>query len=411
MTRAVEIEPSTIKVWCLVRDQFSHIRPVEQYFGEQADFIYDTELDPDRLLAEKPDIVLCVNDFPYDIARCLMAAREAHIPSIVLQDGILEWRCQYENPLFGTGGGAPQHQPVIADKIACIGRQSARQIAAWGNVAKVEVTGMPRLDYLAERQFLPRQSPGTRVLVMTAKKPGFTPEQTEVTLQSLRDTKNYLDEHPEISVTWRITKKLDRALGVENQLRELSSPDLVEVLEHVDAVITTPSTAMLEAMLLDRPVACLDYHNVPRFVPTAWTISSKEQIGNIVAEILCPPETKMVYQRDALADSLRLGRAAPNVAELITRLVQHFRSVEGDVHCVAPPDMLGCNATNVNAAVDLASLYPEHELFQETDIEDLRLLLARLQKENERLNARLRTRDLSYWLSRLGVYLAKKVRS
>jgi len=51
-------------------------------------------------------------------------------------------------------------------------------------------------------------------------------------------------------------------------------------------------------MRLGRPVAALDYHNVPRFVPTAWTISARHHIPQVVAELLNPPATKMAFQRD-----------------------------------------------------------------------------------------------------------------
>ncbi|MDB6023621.1 MAG: hypothetical protein JWQ04_3478, partial [Pedosphaera sp.] len=105
-----------MKVWCLLRDQFAHVRPIEAAFGGRAEFVIDETWDPASLVNSAPDLVLCVNDYFYDVASCLDAARQARIPSLVLQDGILEWRCQYENPLFGAGGGAPQHQPVLADK-------------------------------------------------------------------------------------------------------------------------------------------------------------------------------------------------------------------------------------------------------------------------------------------------------
>ena len=133
-------------VWCLLRDQRAHVDPVERHFGDVAEFVYDEAWEAEAMRQRRPDLVLCVNDYPYDVARCLDAARKEGIPSLVLQDGILEWRCQYANPLFGAGGGAPQHQPVLADKIACIGPSSARHMASWGNAARVEVTGMPKLD-------------------------------------------------------------------------------------------------------------------------------------------------------------------------------------------------------------------------------------------------------------------------
>jgi hypothetical protein len=44
------------------------------------------------------------------------------------------------------------------------------------------------------------------------------------------------------------------------------------VLASVDAVISTPSTAMLEGMLQGLPVAVLDFHNRPHYVPAANSV-------------------------------------------------------------------------------------------------------------------------------------------
>jgi hypothetical protein len=364
-----------LRIHCLLRDQHAHVELVISALGNAAEFSFDETWDPAALVAAKPALVLCVNDYPYDIVRCLDAARRAGIPSLVLQDGILEWRCQYENPLFGAGGGAPQHQPVIADKIACLGRQSARQIAAWGNPGKVEVTGMPRLDHLLSRPPVPVHRPGHRVLVMTAKNPGFTAAQRDITIQSVRDIQTALAARPDLKVLWRVSQSVATALQVENQLRDVASGELAAVVEQTDAVITTPSTAMLEAMRLGRPVAALDYHNVPRFVPTAWTISAPGQINAVLAELLDPPPAKFAFQNDCLADCLEPGPAAPRVAELIQRLAGvagHQPSVSASVTGTAP-------------RLDL--LYPDSAVFQQTDLRALQVRLARAENENTRLKA------------------------
>ncbi len=391
-------------VWCLLRDQLAHVRPLEAHFGDRARFVYDEVWDPARLLAGRPDVVLCVNDWPYDVARCLDAAREAGIPSLVLQDGILEWRCQYENPLFGSGGGAPQHQPVLADRIACLGRQSARQIAAWGNASKVEVTGMPRLDHLLARPRVPRARPGRRILVMTAKNPGFTPEQREVTLRSLQDLKAHLDTLSGVEVAWRVSKVLVPELGIANRLTELAGAELVELIERADAVVTTPSTVMLESMLLDRPVAALDYHNVPRFVPTAWTISARDHIPGVVAELLDPQPRKLAFQRDCLDDCLACdGPAAPRVAALVERLAARGeRRARHGVDAPAP-------ASN-GSAPTLADLYPAEPVFRETDPQRLQVRLLRAEKDNERLRAALGQRSVAHRLYELGRSLSGRVR-
>lgn len=393
-----------MKVWCLLRDQFAHINPVETALGNRAGFIYDSAWDPKEMLANRPDIVLCVNDYPNDVAHCIDAARHAGIPSLVLQDGILEWRCQYQNPLFGMGGGAPQHQPVLADKIACIGHQSVRQIAAWGNAGKVELTGMPRLDYLARREFPAYARPGCRLLVMTAKNPGFTPEQTRTTIQSLHDLKRHLEAVPRVKVFWRVAKSVAAEMAIDNQLNEISSLELTTLLEQVDAVVTTPSTAMLEAMLAGRPVAALDYHGAPRFVPTAWTISAREHIYPVISELLQPPASKMAFQQDCLADNLRAdGHAAERVGSLLLKMVEAAKMNTGGTQF--PPDMLEQRRTyHFFMRPTLASLYPEQPVFQETELEKLQVRLARSDNENARLkveNAELKKRvPLPSWLKK-----------
>jgi len=56
-----------------------------------------------------------------------------------------------------------------------------------------------------------------------------------------------------VSVLWRVAGSVAHELDIENQMHEISSLELADVVEQADAVITTPSTAMLEAMRLGRP--------------------------------------------------------------------------------------------------------------------------------------------------------------
>ena len=392
-----------LKVWCLAGDQKLHLSPIENWLAGRATFTYDSEADSAQLLEAQPDIVVCVNDYPCEIAQCLKAARTAGIPSLVVQDGILEWRCQYENPLFGAGGGAPQHQPVFADKIACIGNQSARQIAAWGNAEKVEVTGMPRLDALLCRPAVPRRKPGNRILILTAKNPGFTPVQTEITLRSLRDIKAYFQHRDDLVVTWRIRRELADLLAIDNKLNQFGAVELAEALDSADAVITTISTAILETMLLDRPVAALDYHNVPRFIPTAWSITAETQIETVVSELLNPPPRKMAYQRDCLDDCLRHdGPAAAKVGSLIETMSHIGRDCRklGSPLILAGSLIEGPNHYLNGTHVDLSDLYPEQEVFQQRDLAVLQSMAARLEKKNRQLEEELKRRSL-----RNGIYL------
>ena len=174
-------------------------------------------------------------------------------------------------------------RPVLSDKVAVIGSSQARVLAGWGNAGKVEVVGIPRIDKLAKswrdsqgHQPLKENAP-LRILVATAKTPGFTPEQIETTTRSLSDLKSFVDSQPEfdgrkLEVTWRLTAGLDSKIGVENSLSDLSGMELRDAIAKCDAFITTPSTSMLESMLQHKPTALLDYHECPDYVPAAWKI-------------------------------------------------------------------------------------------------------------------------------------------
>jgi hypothetical protein len=407
------VSVEAMRVLCLLRDQQQHVKPVEADFGDRAEFVYTDDWRPETVTKDAWDLVLCVNDYWWGVARCLDSARQAGIPTLVLQDGLLEWRCQYENPLFGAGGGAPQHQPVLSDKIACLGHQSARHVAAWGNRSKVEITGMPRLDYLHGRASPAPRRPGSRLLVMTAKKPGFTQDQADLIERSLRDVRNHLTGRRDVETIWRITGQLAEELGVPNELRSVGSEELVTILERVDAVITTPSTAMLEAMLVGRPVAALDYHNAPRFTPTAWTISAPEQIPGVIDGLLNPTPRRMAFQEASLHDSLSCETpAAPRVSRLIVDMVSLARKIRTEnATWRFPPDMVGDPGQwSLPRPRPLKELYPEQPLFGEEELDGLRVRLARAQKENEWLQRELGRRALVETVSRIGRRIRDAVR-
>jgi len=402
-----------IRVWCLLRDQFAHVKPVEQFFGPQAEFIYNSDWLPEKMLSAQPDIILCVNEFQYEIAKCIHAARENGIPSLLLQDGILEWRNQYENPLFGHGGGAPQHQPVLSNKIACLGFQSARHIAAWGNYDKVEVTGMPRLDGITNIKPPTFNNKPKRILVMTAKKPWLDDAQKEITLLGLFDLKEYLAARPDVDVVWRLTKNVSSILKVENNLSDLSTQELSTVLGKVDAVISTFSTAILEAMLLGRPVCVLDYHNTPQFINTAWSISCKAQMEKAVNEILDPPKSRMVFQQVCLSDALWINSpASRNVAELISQMVSIARDCQvRKVKLEFPADMVK-HASSMGipeGKINLEGLYPDQKIYSQNSVIELQASLVRAEAENSKLKSLMAQRNAGYWMVKSISYIYRRI--
>ncbi|MFN7141692.1 MAG: class I SAM-dependent methyltransferase, partial [Limisphaerales bacterium] len=258
---------------------------------------------------EIPDdtAILVTHDNYYEPSRSIIRkAVEKNIPTLILADGILEYRNTFEHP--GLVPGAIL-QPVLGHKIAALGRSQVRFLDSWGNEGKSELVGSPRFDVFAKLQ--KRQRPANepfRVLVTTALTPYFTEEQHVAVSDSLKDLKRFFETRRNIcgvaiEPVWRLTKGLEAELGIPVR-GDVLSKNLLELLQEVDAVISTPSTCLLEAMQLGLPTAVLDYCNTPHYVQPAWRITAESQMADVVTELINPPEPKMLFQETTLHDSL-----------------------------------------------------------------------------------------------------------
>jgi hypothetical protein len=279
-----------------------------------------------------PDCGLVVTKRHYDweaVTTLLRLYDDRRVPILILADGILEYRNTWQHPQLVPGS---LFQPVIGDKVACYGRSQARTIESWGNTGKCEVVGAPRLDHMLNRRPRTRAAREPfRVLVATARTPGFTDDQTAAVERSLEDLRAWLAGHERVSVgtrdvalepVWRLTGGLDTALGIGDDLDGAESRSVAEVLTEVDAVITTPSTLILEAMLQGLPVAVLDYTNSPAYVPAAWSISASEHLDQVVPELLEPPAARMLFQSTTLHDALECrSPAADRMVELAEAMI------------------------------------------------------------------------------------------
>jgi hypothetical protein len=293
-------------------------------------------------------------------------------PTLYAIDGILEWRNSWELPEHGSCCLWVM-RPVLSHKVACIGRSQARVLESWGNLGKCEIVGVPRFDSLANRKPRQRQPRDPfRVLIITAKCPGFSPDQVARTKDSLADLKRWFDEHPRLGETtiepvWRITQGLEKKIGVENRLSDTTGADLATVLQNIDAIITTPSTAMLEGMLQGVPVALLDYHNRPHYVPAAWRITADQQIDRVLSELMNPTAAQMLYQHSILHDALEChAPATPRLVELIHKMHEAAQPCLSQGEPIALPRRLLADSQDGHhlpePTYDHASLFPARML-------------------------------------------------
>ncbi len=358
-------------------------------------------------VAQPGDIAIFYSEHFDRFRHAIHCLKQHQVATLYLVDGILEWRNAWENRPDEPACPFTM-RPVLCHKVACIGPSQVRALGHWGNAGKTELTGIPRFDRLAGLQTSRRNSDDPfRILVMTAKFPGFTSEQMDRTKQSLLDLKHWFERNTslivqhqkrELKVGWRLTGELDRELGVTNELNDLSGTELIDQLLHSDAVISTPSTAMLEAMVLGLPVASLDYHPGPSYLQTAWTIDRHEVIGSVVQELIHPPEPKMHFQSMQLHDALVFAPHGPsnNVTTATDRLVDLVSEMQkiasehiASQQLLSFPDRILPPLQNAIVPFNHSKMYPLRDEFREDNQVLLQSELAHARREIEFLQREL----------------------
>jgi hypothetical protein len=380
-----------------------HARPLMDAFDVRIE-------EPENVVrhAQPGDVCLFFNEFlnRFRVAHHeLMRKRCATLYAI---DGILEWRSMWEFP----GGDAClwTGRPILSHKIACVGRSQARIFESWGHARECELVGIPRFDALLGR------SPRTRaadepftILVLTAKWPGFTEEQVRRASLSLKDLKSYLERNPTINGVavksiWRITQGLEAEVGVDNTLKDTTGQDLAAMLQQVDAVVTTPSTAMLEGMLQGVPVALLDYNNCPHYVPAAWRSTANDHFDQVIPELVSPPPAKLHYQQHLLHDGLECtGPARPRLVELIERMDSIAKRAAAEGTELSFPARLLSGANDPIAAdaipLDHDRVFPDSALFAMNDTLRLQLEVNDLRQAMAAANHKIaHQRDTLEWV-------------
>ncbi len=368
---------------------------------------------PDRVaeVARPGDVAIFFSEHFERFRRAIGELRQRGIATLYALDGILEWRHTWENR--SDEPACPwTMRPVLSHKVACIGKHQASILRSWGNGSKIEVVGLPRLDAWAgdadsnlpgakiESIAAPR-SPSDqplRILVATAKFPGFTPAQTETTLQSLRDLRAWFAQHPQVAgrpieVRWRLTRGLEQQLDVPNALHDVNGAESIAQIQEADVVISTPSTLLLESMLLGRPTVLLDYHAYPSYVPAAWTLRHAGDFDSILSSAAAVDARRMAYQRFLLHEELECATPAlPRLIQVITALHRSSRNSEREPGAgeQLPRDLLQEDSPLARlTTAELTTWFPEHFAEIESSSPEAAAELAHTRREIENLHLRI----------------------
>jgi hypothetical protein len=336
-----------------------------------------------------PDAGLVVSLELYDEpgVSAIRRAVEAGVPTLVLADGILEFRNTWQHPQNVPGA---LMQPVIGHKVACIGPSQARILESWGNYGRCEVVGAPRFDQYVGLRHPPRSDGPLAVLVATAKTPYFTPDQRAQVVEALEDLRSFFARDaesgsPAYRVSWRISPDLARDLGLGAGDRRAAHEAVIDAVREAEALITTPSTLMVEGMLAGLPVAVLDYGNAPAYYSAAWRISASRHIPDVLRGLRAPSGPEWLYQEYALHDMCACATpAAPRLIALMARMIECGRNARAaNAPLSFPARILAADPAAValpDNAFDTARLYPDAAHVKRTHVAALQYEVAQLRR-------------------------------
>ena len=341
------------------------------------------------------DLCVVYNEFYAPFRECCIEVKKRGCGTLYAIDGILEWRNLWEFPP-SSGSCLWTMRPILSDKVACIGQSQARILESFGNTGKCEVVGVPRFDKLAGRTPRKRDIAEFRLLIMTAKTPAYTSQQLIHVRKSLLDLKCWIEKwnslgRLRIRPQWRLTAELGEEIGVTAELRDTTGNDLASVLMDVDALISTPSTGVLEGMLQGIPVAILDYTNSPQYVPAAWSITAPEHLDMAVPELIEFPEKRRLLQDSLLHDHLECRTpSVPRMSSLIEQMLAiGRRCCESAAPLHFPSALLPTDPEFKTArvpAIDMSALFPGAPAFKEQELSVLQAETAFLRLELRRLS-------------------------
>jgi len=266
---------------------------------------------PESVLDLRPQLIVLGLEWMPKHRLVSAAAARARVPVVCVHDGVIEWSYVWNNQGFIRPHGTFL-QPLLASHLCAAGRHQARIFASWGLGERVHVVGLPRLDGLAGGR-RPETGGRPRILVATANTYGHDVEHKVMVRRAIRDLKQWFEANPSVEAEWRIHRDLAEDLGLPSD-RSRPIPD---VIRESAAIISSPSTVVLEGMRVGVPVAQMEYRPVPMYLQSAWEIRCADQIGSVIQDMLHPAPQRLAHQDYCLQDELEPGDASPRLAEVL----------------------------------------------------------------------------------------------
>jgi len=236
-------------------------------------------------LPAKVDAVIVSCEYFLGNRLAIAACQRFGIPTYHVLDGILEWRNLFENPRTTIAeNGAPLYRPLISDHTFAIG-EIQRLTLQWLGNDNVHAFGLPRFDALPVKPCRVGPVEGRpKVLIATANTPWFSDEQKVRFCEEFGRLVYLFHQRSDLAIEWRVAEPVAVEFGLANSTQQPSTV----ALQSAAALITTPSSLVIESMRFGVPTLVFDPYACPILNPSAWHATSASTVLQLLPSLLAP---------------------------------------------------------------------------------------------------------------------------
>lgn len=288
----------------------------------------DQPFDPERI--GDLDAMISSDEWMPETRACMASCQLKGVLTFHILDGVTRWKNMFENPRSAEiGNGTPFMQPLMADVTFIMGELQAA-ILKWLGNERILISGLPRFARLERRNCRHGECAEPRILIASSNRPWYTDAQREqflpafhALLQSVEQQSHELGFALNHRLSWLVDwGDVDPAwLGPH--------PPLSEQLRDCAALITTPSTVAVEAMLLGIPTLIFDPWADPVVIPSPWLANDATIAAQLLPSLLAPSRQRARLQ-DGMRDLLacECDQAAETIVSTIETTIEERR--QGD---------------------------------------------------------------------------------
>lgn len=282
---------------------------------------------PDDLLKLNPRLIITTSEWIPRWRITIYEAIKKGIKVIYLIDGIVDWELCFNNTRYVINEGTFM-QPIISDKVLCIGSEQCEFLKFIGcDIKKLEIVGIPRFDKYKTIAYSLNKNKKLKGLVVTPKTFALNEKAYFARYKFLEKLVKHFD-YNKINVIYRIDPCVALNLGVDSTYLKNSIDD---DLRECDFVLSFPSTSIFESMIYDKPTALINCDLAPLLVKTPWVIQSESDVEQVLCELMNPEQIKMAYQRYLLNNNVSyIGRASEKLKNIIEEILDGKTSQQFD---------------------------------------------------------------------------------